>query len=239
MEGWVKLHRKLIENPIFLKPDLLQLFIYCLLKANHEPNKIIFNGKEIIIERGQFITGREVLAKDLNQNGRSTYDRLKVLENLQILNIKSNNRFTLVTIVNYTFYQIEEQKSNNKSNNKPTTSQQQANTNKNDKNDKEDIYTPAIDYLNLKAGTKFKASTEKTKTLISSRLNEGFTIDDFKRVIDIKVKEWIGSEWEKFLRPETLFGNKFESYLNQKPSTKQQPQQGKKATEQDMSNYSY
>jgi DnaD/phage-associated family protein len=134
MEGWISLHRKLIENPIFLKPDLLQLFIYCLLRANHKPNKIIFNGKEMIIKRGQFITGREVLSKELKQNGITTYKRLKILENLDILNIKSNNKFSLVTVVNYDLYQSDLEESNNKSNNKGTTKEQPGNTNNNDNN---------------------------------------------------------------------------------------------------------
>ena len=46
-------------------------------------------------------------------------------------------------------------------------------------------------------------------------MNEGFNLDDFKRVIDIKVDDWRGTEFEKYLRPETLFGTKFENYLNQ------------------------
>ena len=136
MEGWIKLYRKLIENPIFLKPELLQLFIYCLLKANHETQRIIFNGQEIEIKSGQFITGREVMGRDLKQNPITTYKRLKVLENLQILNIKSNNRFSVVTVLNWELYQSEEMKRNSKRNNKGTTKEQQGNTNKNDKNDK-------------------------------------------------------------------------------------------------------
>ena len=142
MEGWIKLHRKLIENPIFLKPELLQLFIYCLLKANHEAQKIIFNGQEIEIKIGQFITGRNAMAKDLKQNPITTYKRLKILENLKILNIKSNNKFSVVTVVNYGLYQSEEIKRNTKRNNKGTTREQQGNTNKNDKNDKNDIFIP-------------------------------------------------------------------------------------------------
>ena len=138
MEGWIKLYRKLIENPIFLKPELLQLFIYCLLKANHEAQKLIFNGQEIEIKPGQFITGRNIIAKELKQNPITTYKRLKILENLQILNIKSNNKFSVVTVVNYGLYQSEEKKRNTKRNNKGTTREQQGNTNKNDKNDKND-----------------------------------------------------------------------------------------------------
>ena len=78
------------------------------------------------------------------------------------------------------------------------------------------LYIVVVDYLNEKAGTKYRASSKKTQTCIHARLAEGFTIDDFKTVIDKKCAEWIGTEWEKFLRPETLFGTKFESYLNAK-----------------------
>lgn len=77
-----------------------------------------------------------------------------------------------------------------------------------------------IDYLNEKTGSQYKATTQKTRDTIKARLNEGFTVDDFKIVIDKKVTDWKGTEWEKYLRPQTLFGTKFESYLNQKSFTK-------------------
>ena len=77
-------------------------------------------------------------------------------------------------------------------------------------------YKEIIDYLNLTVGTNYKASSKKTKDLIKARFNEGFTIDDFKVVIDKKTMEWINDNKMKgYLRPETLFGTKFESYLNQ------------------------
>jgi len=78
------------------------------------------------------------------------------------------------------------------------------------------IVEEILDYLNQKANKSFKATTEKTKSLINARMNEGFTVEDFKTVIDIKCNEWLGSEkMEIYLRPETLFGTKFEGYLNQ------------------------
>ena len=73
-----------------------------------------------------------------------------------------------------------------------------------------------VDYLNSKIGTHYRATTRKTQSLIKARMNEGFTVDDFKKVIDNKVAEWDkDSKMSKYLRPETLFGTKFESYLNQ------------------------
>ena len=77
------------------------------------------------------------------------------------------------------------------------------------------IYTEIVSHLNEKAGTKYRATSAKTKTVIHARLAEGFTLEDFKTVIDKKCSEWLGTDYEKFLRPETLFGTKFEGYLNQ------------------------
>lgn len=77
-------------------------------------------------------------------------------------------------------------------------------------------YKYIVDYLNKKTGQNYKPSTKKTQQCIRARLAEGFTGEDFKTVIDKKCAEWIGTEWEKYLRPETLFGTKFESYLNAK-----------------------
>lgn len=84
-----------------------------------------------------------------------------------------------------------------------------------------DKYKYIVDYLNQKAGTNYKASTKKTKTCIHARLEEGFTEDDFITVIDKKCADWLGTEFEQYLRPETLFGTKFESYLNAKVTKKQ------------------
>ena len=86
---------------------------------------------------------------------------------------------------------------------------------------KANLYKEIIDYLNLKSNRSYKSNTQKTISVINARLNEGFNIDDFKKVIDIKVKDWLNNkDMSKFLRPETLFGNKFEGYLNSIPTKK-------------------
>ncbi|MDK0979444.1 conserved phage C-terminal domain-containing protein [Clostridium perfringens] len=77
------------------------------------------------------------------------------------------------------------------------------------------IYSRVIDYLNSKTGKSYKSTTRKTQSLIKARVDEGFKEEEFFKVIDSKVSEWKGTEYEKYLRPETLFGNKFEGYLNQ------------------------
>ncbi len=78
------------------------------------------------------------------------------------------------------------------------------------------IVEDIISHLNLKTNKSYKSTTKKTKDLIQARLNEEFTVDDFKKVIDIKCRDWLhDNKMNKFLRPETLFSNKFEGYLNQ------------------------
>lgn len=77
-------------------------------------------------------------------------------------------------------------------------------------------YKEITDYLNDLAGTNYRASSRKTKDLIKARFNEGYTLEDFKVVIEKKTREWINDNKMKvYLRPETLFGTKFEAYLNQ------------------------
>lgn len=98
-----------------------------------------------------------------------------------------------------------------------------------DKDIDKEIYISIVSYLNQRAGTNYRHSSSKTKTCIHARLSEGFTLDDFKTVIDKKCEEWMGDEkMEKYLRPETLFGTKFESYLNQKQNNRPQQQASNK-----------
>jgi len=103
--------------------------------------------------------------------------------------------------------QVDDTKGQQKGNNGATLSKNK------DKNN--NIYSVVIDYLNIKANTSYRINTKNTQSLINARVKEGFTVDDFKKVIDNKSKEWLGTDFEKYLRPATLFGGKFENYLNE------------------------
>lgn len=95
-----------------------------------------------------------------------------------------------------------------------------------DKNREEENKTivEIVAHLNHVCGTRYKESTKKTQQLIRARLSEGFTPDDFKKVIDTKAAEWLASsEMKKYLRPQTLFGTNFEAYLNQNSICSGQP----------------
>ena len=121
--------------------------------------------------------------------------------------------------------QTEKPYAENPNTDKPNTEiPQQSNTNLLNKKElknkeKKDIYSPKIteilSYMNDKLQTKYKENTKTTRGHIKARLDDGFTVDDFKTVIDKKTEAWRGTEMAKYLRPETLFGTKFESYLNE------------------------
>lgn len=87
-----------------------------------------------------------------------------------------------------------------------------------DKNHCPSDVSKIVDHLNLKTGAHYLSTSEKTRGLIKARLREGFKVEDFYAVIDKKVAEWKETDMAKYLRPETLFGTKFEGYLNQDSS---------------------
>ena len=144
----------------------------------------------------------------------------------------SDSSRTLLTIVNYEVYQdlTDSDKDTNedsikdsikdtpKDTDKPQTINKELKNIKNERNNNNmsEIAKDIIDYLNFSIGSNYRHTSAKTKTLINARLNDGFTVDDFKTVIDKKYEEWKGTSMEQYLRPETLFGTKFEGYLNQK-----------------------
>lgn len=139
-QGWVKIHRKLLENPIFNDSQLLKLWIYCLLKATHKEHKQII-GKQIVeLSPGEFVTGRAILAEEYNKGvkpkdfvpERTLWRWLKLLESGGFLTIKSTTKYSVISINNWRKYQENGQQMSNKC----PTNDQQMTTNKNIKNDK-------------------------------------------------------------------------------------------------------
>ena len=81
-----------------------------------------------------------------------------------------------------------------------------------------DVFLEVIDYLNQRTGKHFRPENKTTRRHINARIKDGYCLEDLKRVIDLKAGEWMGTEMEKYLRPETLFAGKFEGYLNSCPA---------------------
>jgi len=168
---------------------------------------------------------------------------MKFLRSRSMIETTKTTRGLIITIHNYDKYQNPKnyERDSEGDNESGGVRQRGATINKNDKNDKKEEYKDTIvsspksspekpkspsqngipyqeiiDYLNQKTGRDFRSSTPKTKTLIQVLWHQGFRVEDFHRVIDNKTKDWITHpKYSKYLRPETLFGNKFEGYLNQ------------------------
>ena len=153
MQGWIKLHRKLLTSDVFQNDKMLKVFIYCLLKATHSERSQKVGRQNVELKPGQFVFGRKKAAYELNMKESTVRDYMKLLEEDNIINMKSTNKYSVVTVVNWEFYQLEGEKSDNNDDNKKTTEGQQKDTNKNDKNvknEKNNNYTSKIkDLLTL------------------------------------------------------------------------------------------
>ena len=147
-DGWIKLHRKIRDNAIFNDPYLFRLWIICLTEATYRKREQVVGKQMVLLEPGQFVTGRFQLEQLFNKGltseqqkaGISLWRWLINLKNAGFIDIKSNNKFSVVTIENWAFYQHEqqydEQQNEQQMNNKRTTDEQQVITNKKVKKEK-------------------------------------------------------------------------------------------------------
>lgn len=142
--GWIKLHRCLLSKAIWKcsTPEQCKLLITLLLLANHEPNQWMWKGEKYTCNPGEFITSSLSLSKTTGLTRQQVRTALDKFEKLDFLTTETTNKSTKITIVNWGFYQGQQQQSNQQTNkqatNKQPTSNQQVTTNKNDKNDKND-----------------------------------------------------------------------------------------------------
>lgn len=207
MEGWICLHRKILENPVICKDsDYFSIFSYLLLSATHEERSVLFNNSTIILKKGQLITGRKKISDKFEISESKVQRVLKKLENEQVIEQQTTSKNRLITVLNWNRYQLREQQNEQQVNNKRTTNEQRVNTNNNETMKQlNNIYINIIKRLNEKANTNYKETTKKTIGLINDRFRDGFKEEDFYKVIDNKTKEWNNTEMAKYLRPETLF----------------------------------
>lgn len=136
---FIKLHRSILDSAVFSDAEVLRLWIYLLCRASVDDRQIIIDGRVVNVKKGQLITGRKKLAEHLNTTESKAYRSLKLLQKLGCVNIEVNNRFSLVTLLNWGKFQDvprkSEQQNNNRItsdeqqfNNRPTTDEQQTNT---------------------------------------------------------------------------------------------------------------
>lgn len=236
--GWIKLHRELLCHPIWLNssPEQKVILVALICMANHAPNKWEWNGELFHVERGQMVTSLDSIVSACGKGVtiRNVRTALNRFEKLGFLTNKSTNRGRLITIEKYGKWQ-DEHFETDKQTDRQLTGKRQApdiplTPNKNVKNEKNKYIVEIVSHLNEVCGTNYRPDTKKTVSLISARMREGYSLDDFIKVIDIKAAEWLKDEkMKKHLCPNTLFCSEhFETYKNQAEMGSSKPQ--RKAT---------
>ena len=156
--------------------------------------------------------------KDLQDKEYIIIDYLKEKESIKsrIIKIKSNAQEVLPNVNRVLPKEQEGYCQKNKENN-TSINNIYINNNKKEiyKEKSMEIIKATINYLNEKTGKNYKYNTPNTVKHLQARINEGYNDWDFMDVVDIKCDEWLGTDMEKYLRPDTLFGSKFENYINQ------------------------
>lgn len=156
MEGWIKLHRQLLKSAIFKNERLLKVCIWCLLNASYKQTETMVGNQLVILEKGQFIFGREEASKELGIKESTLYKDMKKLEKLNFCNIKSNNKYSIITIEKWEFYQDTEENENSENNNNGTTTEHKQeyinnnniyNFNNSDENFENEEYKKEQDYF--------------------------------------------------------------------------------------------
>ncbi len=133
MNGFIQLHRKLLDNPIFQNEKLLKLFIYCLLKASYKDRETMIGDSIVKLSCGQLVIGRKALARDLDLSEQQVRTLISKLKKLNILHTKATNKYTIVTVINWGLYQNPTSQSTNE---QPTINQQSTTNNKVNKDNK-------------------------------------------------------------------------------------------------------
>lgn len=181
--GWVKLHRKMLDNPIIMKDaEHLAVWMYLLLNATHAEYPALFKGKKIMLQPGQLITGRKSIASTLCVSESKVTRILSAFESEQQIEQLTSNKNRLISVVNWDKYQIFDQQNEQQMNNNWTTTEQQVNTNKKNKNVKNEkneikysdipeLNEAILEFIKFRKGIK-KPMTDKAVKLMLGKLNK-------------------------------------------------------------------
>ena len=137
MQGWISLHRKILDNPILSRSrtySRFEAFVYMLLKANHKDNKVVIGNQLIKIKTGSFLTSQKKLMKEFNWGISRLRSFLKLLQDDDMIEVKSNAISTMITINNYKELQQLQTDTKLQPKRNQTASKLQSKTNNNDNN---------------------------------------------------------------------------------------------------------
>lgn len=177
LEGWIKLHRKVFDNPVICKDaETISIWIYLLLSATHKEIPMVFAGEKTTLKPGQLITGRKKISDKLAVTESKVQRTLKRFEDEQQIEQRMSNGNRLITIISWELYQGTEQQVEQPMNNQRTTSEQPVNTNKNERIKevkKDNKYTGSFEeFWSAYPRKKDKGNAFKK---YNARLNSGFS----------------------------------------------------------------
>jgi|NorSeaMetagenome_1021524.scaffolds.fasta_scaffold03032_10 hypothetical protein len=198
MNGWIKLHRQLLEWEWYDEPDTFRLFMHCLLKANHKDN----NYRGQIVKAGSFLTSRDLLSKETGLSVQKIRTSLERLELTKEITTKKSKKGTVLQIVKYKNYQGDNQVDNHQSNqqsnqqltnNQPTANQQLTTNNndnneENEKNNKEIVFEMSLDKIDNKVNkiiNRFKETNYDNNIRLYKTSKEELT-NHLKRFLEIR-----------------------------------------------------
>lgn len=186
--GFILLSRSLLDSDVFASQKLLKIWIWCLCKANYKDKSVplkVGKGETIVrVKRGSFLFGRHKAEEELFIDGSTIYKSIQKLQKLDMININSNNQYSVITICNYNTYQDPESyevtTKEQPSNNQVTSKEQPSNTTKKDNTDKKDNK----DKKNIPAFSEFlNYGLEKEKLLCENGLK-------------LKYESWVENGWK-------------------------------------------
>ena len=214
--GWIKLHRALKYSDVYQDSERLHLWLHLLLSANHEPTDVqLDNGRMIHLEPGQMLTGRVRLAKETGLDEYKIQRSLKRLELAQQIAQQNYSRYRIITVIKWEEYQGDAQQIAQITASKPPQTRSKKKEVK-DIGVSADVFQQIADVLNDATRKHYKATGSALIKGVSARIKEGFTQAEIEKVIRFKSIQWGADEkMSGYLRPETLIGSKFESYLNE------------------------
>jgi len=211
-QGWIKLHRKMLDNPVVWKDsDHLAVWIYLLLNATHKDMDVLFKNKRITLKSGQLITGRKSIAKKLDISESKVHRVLKMLEIEQQIEQQTSNKNRLIAIVGWNEYQSCEQQIEQQVNNNRTTSEQQVNTNKNVKNIKNNTLVDFFDQI-WKLYPKKEGKGQVSLTQKKKLYNIG--LEEMTRAIERYKKAKEGTDRKYLQNGSTFFNSGYVDYLD-------------------------
>lgn len=249
MIGYIKLHRQLLDSLQFSNPNYLKIWVWILLKAAHKRRvvsiKVSKGFADVVLERGQFLFGRNKAEEELKLDSSLIYRTIKKLESDNSISIKSNNQYSIITVCKYDDYNQNEEDDEQPMNSGRTTDEQPMNTYKKDKNVKKNgnklpLSERELIFLEIMTevtGRKFRTLDDKTRKQFAELVRLRYTRDDFKNAATVALKEMKERNKEGYLTPEFISRiSEFEKYVTMAPASANQPKQNNRIDTHNVAN---